>query len=127
MNSVPISLLYASITGLIFVGLGLNVSRVRGITKTSVTDAPNAQMLRTIRAHANTAEWAPMMLLLLLVLELAGGKSLPLHLFGGAIALSRLTHGVGLILKNRMSVIGATLTYALMIAMPIYGLILRFH
>ena len=124
MNSVPISLLYASITGLIFVGLGLNVSRVRGITKTSVTDAPNAQMLRTIRAHANTAEWAPMMLVML---ELAGGKSLPLHLFGGAIALSRLTHGVGLILKNRMSVIGATLTYALMIAMPIYGLILRFH
>jgi len=84
-------------------------------------------LLRVIRAHGNCAEWAPALVLMLLLLELSGVAGLRLHLFGGAILLARIVHAAGVLLKSSISVGGATLTYLLILAMPIYGLVLHFR
>jgi len=124
---VPITLLYGSITTLILGVLGINVSRARGNKKANLGDTPDPDLLRVIRAHGNCAEWAPALVGMLLILELSGASGTTLNLFGLAIVLARLFHGAGVLTKNKISVVGASLTYLLILAMPIYGLVLHFH
>jgi uncharacterized membrane protein YecN with MAPEG domain len=122
-----VTLLYGSLAALLLAALGLNVSRARGPKKAGITTAPDAELLRVIRAHGNSAEWTPMLILMLLILELCGTDHAKLHALGAAIVLARLLHAAGVLLKNPVSVVGATLTYLLALAMPIYGLVLRFR
>lgn len=127
MAIIPVTLLYGSLSALLVGALGLNVSRVRGVKKCFVGDAPDAELTRVIRAHGNATEWVPLLIVLLLMLEIAGVSATVLHLFGGTLLAGRLAHAAGVLGKNPLSVVGATVTYVLVVAMPVYGLILHFR
>ena len=52
---------------------------------------------RAVRAHGNLAEYTPIMLILLYLLETLPATSVTrtaLHILGGAFLLGRLTHGI---------------------------------
>ena len=49
---------------------------------------------RAIRAHGNLTEYAPMMLIVLYLLETSGAESNALHLLGGSFLMGRLMHGI---------------------------------
>lgn len=49
---------------------------------------------RAIRAHGNLTEYAPMMLIVLYLLETSGAESNALHLLGGSFLIGRLMHGI---------------------------------
>ena len=51
---------------------------------------------RAIRAHGNLTEYAPMMLIVLYLLETTGAESSTLHLLGGSFLIGRLMHGVSM-------------------------------
>ena len=51
---------------------------------------------RAIRAHGNLTEYAPMMLIVLYLLETSGAESNALHLLGGSFLIGRLMHGIGM-------------------------------
>ena len=49
---------------------------------------------RAIRAQGNLTEYAPMMLIVLYLLETSGAESNALHLLGGSFLIGRLMHGI---------------------------------
>ena len=124
---VPVTLLYGSLCLLLVGVLGLNVSRVRLATRTFIGDEPAGELKRLVRAHGNAIEYAPFQILMLLLLELAGVASMPLHVLGGAIFAGRLLHAGGIYLKNPLSTVGATISYVVTLAMGCWGLLLHFR
>jgi uncharacterized protein len=126
LMTVPVTALYGALSALLTLGLGLNVSRLRGKYNIFRGDGGHADLQGAIRAHGNIVEHVPMLVLLLLVAELCGGNSTVLHIFGGALVVGRVLHAVGLIRgAQALQLPGALTTYALEAAIPIYVLILR--
>ena len=124
---IPITILYGSITALWVGFLGANVSRLRGQKKIFVGDTPDAELNRAVRAHGNVAEWAAIEIIMLMFLEILGASSVVLHVLGGAIFLGRFVHGAGILARNSITAAAAGLNYLLIIGMPVYALVLRFH
>ena len=126
LMAVPVTALYGAINSLLILGLGVNVSRLRGKYNVFLGDGGHKDLAGAVRAHGNSVEHVPLILLLLLVAELCGGSSTVLHIFGGALVVSRLLHAVGFMRGvTAIQIPGASLTYLLEIALPIYVLILR--
>jgi uncharacterized protein len=124
-HSIPVTLLYGGLNALLLTLLGANVSRLRGTTIGVTTPLP-PELIRPVRAHGNAAEWIPIGLLLLLVLELSGaGSRFTLHALGGTFLLGRVLHAAGVYGRNRISVVGAGLTYLLMLVMSVWAIGLR--
>jgi uncharacterized membrane protein YecN with MAPEG domain len=126
LMAVPVTALYGAISALWILGLGLNVSRLRRKHNVFRGDGGHADLASAIRAHGNTVEHVPLILVLLLAAELCGGSSTLLHVFGGALVVSRILHSVGMVLQKAVFLHpGAISTYLLEAALPIYLLILR--
>ncbi len=93
-----ITSLYAGLLGLWFLALSVRVVQQRTVPGgVGLGDGGDATLLRRIRGHGNFAEYAPLSLILLGLLEYGG--TLPvwaLHLLGLALLVSRVLHGVAL-------------------------------
>ena len=123
---IPVTLMYGGLNGLVVTLLGLNVSRLRS-TETGIDQALPDGLRRPMRAHGNAAEWVPLGILLLLVLEASGaGSRFSLHLLGGTFFLSRLLHAAGVLGRSRLQVAGAALTYLVMLVMSVWAVAWRF-
>jgi uncharacterized membrane protein YecN with MAPEG domain len=110
--AVPVTLLYGGLTALLLTVLGLAVSLGRLTAGKGIGAALEGDLVRRVRAHGNAAEWAPLGLLLLLVLELSGLGRQPLHLLGGVLFAGRVVHALGV--YRRVSALvtgGAAITY----------------
>lgn len=94
---LTITPLYAGLLALWFLVLSYRVVQQRGHGGVSLGDGGDAEMLRRIRGHGNFAEYVPLILLLMLVLE-AGGTTPRwlLHAMGATLLLARLLHGIAL-------------------------------
>lgn len=116
MNSLALT--SVAILGLLLFGLGLAVTAVRGKTHVRMGAAsdPDHLLNRLIRAHGNTAEYAPFLAVLFLVVGAHQSGHMALGLVAVATA-ARVLLVVGLITcaslsrPNALRAIGATLTY----------------
>jgi uncharacterized protein len=88
--------LYAAVLVLWFIVLGLRVISRRRSARVSLGDGGNAPLQRAIRAHANFAEYVPLALLLLAILEASRFSIYLLHVIGIVLVLARLLHGYAL-------------------------------
>ena len=109
--------LYAGLLTVLFILLGLRVIQIRqkGIP---LGDGGDPQMLRVIRGHANFAEYVPLALLLMAILELSRTSVYLLHALGIALIASRLLHGYALSYSQRFRfgrVWGTTLTFVVLV------------
>jgi uncharacterized membrane protein YecN with MAPEG domain len=123
---IPFTLLYGGANAFLTALLGFNVSRMRGRDKVFLGDAPSADMTRAIRAHGNNAEWVPLAIVLLLLLELSGVSPTLLHAFGGGLLFARVAHAHGALAKAPNTVVGALLTYLITFGMAGYAIYLHF-
>ena len=95
-----ITALYASLLTLWFVFLSMRVIALRGNPMFAfliLGASPEEMLERAVRAHGNLAEYAPIMLILLYILETlptALVNQATLHVMGGAFLLGRLMHGI---------------------------------
>ncbi len=108
--------LYAGLLALLFIALGLRVVQLRqkGI---SLGDGGDPSMLRVIRGHANFAEYVPLALLLMGILELGRTSIYLLHALGITLLVSRVLHGYALSYTTKFRfgrVWGATLTFVVL-------------
>lgn len=81
-------------------------------------DGGDPGMLRLVRGHANFAEYVPLALIMLAVLELAGTSPYILHGLGLALLAGRLLHGYALSFTQRFGFgrfWGTVLTYGVVI------------
>ena len=88
--------LYAAVLGLIFVLLSVNIIRLRRALKISLGDGESGQMRKATRSHANFAEYVPLSLVLMLLLEVQTGASGFIHFLGLLLIAGRIMHAWGL-------------------------------
>ena len=95
--SIAITALYAALFGIAMTVLSASVAAGRGRYKIGYGDGDQPRLRRLIRIHGNFAEYVPLALVLLLVLELSGGSSMLLHGLGIALVVARMLHVIGLV------------------------------
>lgn len=86
---------YAVALTALYLGLTLRVVYLRRSLKISFGSLGNLYLLRAIRAHANFAEYTPLALVLLLLLEVMGLAPAALHSLGVLLFTGRLAHALG--------------------------------
>lgn len=114
--------LYAALLALLIIGLAVRVMLLRRNTSIGLGDGGNRTLACAVRAHGNAIEYAPIGLILLLVLELNQTLPLLLHVFGIALVLGRVVHALGLSATPGTSagrLIGAGLTLLVLLAMAL--------
>ena len=87
--------LYASVLGLLFVCLSIRTLRLRRRLQIAIGDGDDKVMLRAMRVHANFAEYAPLGLLLIYLVEMSGAAPLLVHALGSSLLLGRSSHAYG--------------------------------
>nr|WP_242588467.1 MAPEG family protein [Corallococcus macrosporus] len=122
---VPVTSLYAALNAFLTLALSINVSAVRTKLKIFRGDGGHAGLGSAIRAHGNNVEQVPLALILLLLAELSGGGSTPLHIFGGALLVARLAHAFGMLRGSPVQAVGATLTLVVQLGLAGWVLWLR--
>ena len=97
MTAVPPSIVpvYAALLALLFLALSINVIRGRRDAQVQIGAGGDAGLERRMRVQANFAEYVPLALLLLLMVELRGGPRVLLHACGAALLAGRLLHAWG--------------------------------
>ena len=85
---------YAGLLALWFLVLSARVVQRRG--DITLGDGGDPSMLRLIRGHANFAEYVPLILLLMGLLELGHTSKYLLHAAGITLLVARLLHGYAL-------------------------------
>ena len=87
---------YLGVLALLYAVLSLRVVMLRGRYQVSLGDGGNAALTSAIRSHAHFAEYVPITIFMIALLEMAGTPTLRLHLLLGALLLSRLLHPLGM-------------------------------
>lgn len=111
--------LYAAILALVFVVLSVRTLRLRRTLGVIVGDGANPVMLRAMRVHANFAEYVPISLLLLYMLEQAGAGATFLHGECVALLVGRVLHALGVSRVKedvRFRIAGMTLTLVVIVS-----------
>ena len=92
---------YAGLLALWFAVLSLRVIMRRRSNATSLGDGGNAGLLRAIRGHGNFAEYVPLILLMMALLEFGHTSIYVLHALGILLVVARLLHGYALSFTGR--------------------------
>ena len=109
--------IYAGLLALWFLVLSARVVQRRTSAKINLGDGGDAEMQRRIRAHANFAEYVPLLLVLLGFLELRHQSIYLLHALGATLLVARLLHGYALAFTEKWlpgRFFGTVLTFLLL-------------
>jgi uncharacterized membrane protein YecN with MAPEG domain len=96
MQMPSITAAYLAILGLLYTLLSLQVSRLRRGNLVAFGDGDNIRLRSAIRAHANFAEYVPIIVLMVAMLEMSGMPAISVHLLMGALLVARLLHPLGM-------------------------------
>ena len=88
--------LYAGILALLLMYLSFGVIKLRKSERVSIGDGGNEDIKRAMRVQANCAEYAPISLILIALVEATGWSLWFVHGLGIALVAGRVLHAVGL-------------------------------
>lgn len=94
--ALPVTLAIAAACALINLWLGIRISQRRIGAKIPLGDGGDPVMIARGRAHANFVEYAPFVLILIAVIELARGPTAMLWAAGAVFVVARLIHPIGM-------------------------------
>ena len=124
---LPVTLVTAAAAALINFWLAMRVGNLRVSEKVMVGDGGNERILTRMRAHANLAEYAPFVLILLGLIELAEGTSIWLWIASAVFIAGRLLHVFGMDGWKPGRMIGIIATWLVLVGLAIWAAILPFH
>tara|TARA_B110000037_G_scaffold24671_1_gene28511 strand:+ start:569 stop:952 length:384 start_codon:yes stop_codon:yes gene_type:complete len=119
MDELNGSAFYAGILVIMAVALALNTAFRRMETKTALGE-DDSILLKRSRAFGNLIEHAPLMIILLMLMEYRGSEFF-VHIFGIGFILSRIAHAYGIIAEeglgpdNLPRMVGALGSWSIMI------------
>lgn len=96
MSSAPITALYAGLLAFWFVFLSYRVVRQRWRARVGIGTGEDKELEKRVRVHGNAAEYVPIAVVLLLLLELNTALGWLVHASGVALVTGRVCHFLGL-------------------------------
>jgi uncharacterized protein len=121
---LPVALTTAAGAAVINFWLGLRIGRMRLAEKIFVGDGGNPRLLARMRAQLNFAEYVPLVLILIGLVELAAGTSFWLWVVGAVFLLGRVLHAFGMDGWGLGRRIGIAVTILTMLGLAGYGVYL---
>lgn len=111
--TLPVTLASAAALGAINLWLALRIVRMRVKDEVLIGDGGDDLLAGRMRAHANLVEYAPFVLVLLALIELARGSGVALGLTALIFVIARIAHPMGMDLRrsNLPRAGGAILTW----------------
>ena len=122
MTMPAITACYLGVLGLLYAFLGLRVARTRRGEKIGFGDGDNRYLRSAIRAHANFAEYVPIVVIMNALLEMGGAASVQMHILLGTLTVSRILHPFGMHAKPMTPqfivgrIVGMILTFLVLVA-----------
>ena len=101
MHLPSVTGLYLAILALLYAVLGLQVSRLRRGNRVLFGDGDSRELRSAIRAHANFAEYVPIIVLMVALLEMSGTPASRIHWLMGLLLIARLLHPLGMYVGPR--------------------------
>lgn len=92
---MEITVIYLPVFGIVFAILSVRTLLLRRSLQTAIGDGKNIRLKRAIRVHANFAEYVPIALLLIFVLEQKTDYTIGIHILCLALLLGRCIHAFG--------------------------------
>lgn len=122
MILLPVTLSAAGAAALINTWLGIRIGRVRTTEKISIGDGGNEKLMARMRAQLNFAEYVPIVLILIGLIELAAGTRGWLWLIAITFIVGRIFHvfGMGGWMPGRL--IGIATTMLTMIGLGVLAI-----
>lgn len=125
---LPISLAAAGAAALINIWLSIRIGAVRTAKKVSVGDGGDEHLIRRMRAQANFIENAPIVLILIAVIEAARPVNMALAIVAGLFILARVAHGLGMdggaFKSGRM--VGTLITMLTLLGLGVWAIAIAF-
>lgn len=122
--SLPdITALYVALFLLLMLALAANVVRWRVKAKVSLGDGGNKDLNAAIRCHGNAAEYVPLVLIAMALVEMLGASNTAMHLYGSIFLAGRLLHPIGLSQPrkvNKLRQLGVLFSWIVMLALAIH-------
>lgn len=94
--NIEFTAFYAGILALFYVGLSFRVISLRRKYRVGINCGQEKELARAIRVHGNFAEYVPIALFLILLLELNQASEFALHILGSMLFVGRILHALGL-------------------------------
>ena len=120
MKPIPTILpIYAAVFAIFFVVLSIRTIRQRRKLKIGLGDSGNNDMQRAMRVHANFAEYVPLSLLMIYLVEQSGVYAWFVHALCMGLLIGRMSHAYGVSQQREnfaFRVTGMTLTFTVLIA-----------
>lgn len=93
---LQVTMITAALLALVNIWIGMRVGQVRMRDKVSLGDAGNPSVLARMRAHSNFNEYVPLIVILMGLVEMAGGARTPLIAAGTVLLIARIAHPLGM-------------------------------
>lgn len=93
---LPVTLAAAAACALINVWLAIRIGQVRRAEKVSIGDGGNPRLIARMRAQLNFVEYAPIVLILIGLIELAVGTETWLWAVAALFVVARILHAFGM-------------------------------
>jgi uncharacterized membrane protein YecN with MAPEG domain len=87
--------IYAALLALLYIYLSVRTIGVRRRVQVALGPGDNPEMLRAMRVHANVAEYVPLALILIFLVEAQGTAAWLVHALGASLLLGRCLHAYG--------------------------------
>lgn len=116
--SGEITAVYSALMALIFVVLSVRTLLLRRKLGVGVGDGGDGRLVKALRAHSNFAEYTPICLFLIYLLETVAGAVTTVHIYGIILIFGRSVHAYGIsqVHENyRFRVVGMACTFMVMI------------
>ncbi len=107
--------LYAALVTLVYFVLTWRVIMYRQANRLSLGDSGDKNLLKRMRTQANCAEYAPLGLILILLVELQGAPAIAVHGLGLLLLAGRIIHPLGFAVTPQKIILrqlGMLLTFA---------------
>jgi len=127
---LPVSLTFAGALALLNLWLAFRVVQARRAGKVVMGDGNNPLLVGRMRAQANFVEYTPFFLILLGLIELAGGPKPWLWGIGIVYVLGRVAHAFGMdkaTYPNPMRGLGILVTWLLLLGLALWAIWIASH
>ena len=124
------TLITAGMLGGWYAFLAVTVISARYRHRVSLGDGGIPELQARIRAHGNFAEYVPIVLILMGLVELAGGDRTVLLWSGIALVVSRVLQAIGVwkrVAPNPFRFVGTCLTLFLLIYYSVWAIVIGYH